>query len=180
MILRIPFETSDWTSNKILSSSTSEAINAISIVLSSSKETRSRSTTTGASFIGFTVISNCWETTSVPSETFTVIKEFPYLLSNGSKFNVYVPLLLIMSSLDKLAIKLVLLDTASTDNMSPSISEGWIWIVILSSSSFTESGSGIADRDGASLIFTTFKLKDTASESICPSFAITEIVDKPK
>ena len=93
MILRIPFETSDWTSNKILSSSTSEAINAISIVLSSSKETRSRSTTTGASFIGFTVISNCWETTSVPSETFTVIKEFPYLLSNGSKFNVYVPLL---------------------------------------------------------------------------------------
>ena len=89
-------------------------------------------------------------------------------------------MLFTISSLVKLAIKLVLLDIASTDNTSPSISKGWIWIVILLSSSFTESGSEIADRDGASLTFSTFKLKETASELICPSFAITEIIDKPE
>ena len=73
----------------------------------------------------------------------------------------------------------MLLDTASTDNSSPSISTGCMSINILLSSSFTGSGFDIESNVGASLIFSTIKAKDTGSESTCPSLAITDIEVEP-
>ena len=127
-----------------------------------------------------TVISNCCDTISIPSDTFTVMIELPCALSIGLSASVYVPSDTDISSFNKFEIKAVLLDNTSTVKSSSSASVGIIWIVILSPSSSTTLGSSIDDNTGVSLIFCTVNVNWTLSESNSPSFTIISIFTLPK
>ena len=134
----------------------------------------------GTSLTGSTVISNCCDTVSNPSETLTVIIELPFAFAIGENKSEYSPPLTEMSSLDKLGTKAVLLDNASTVKSSSSASVGLIWITILPLSSSIELGSSIDDNTGASFIFTTLNVNWDISESRLPSFATILISANPE
>ena len=127
-----------------------------------------------------TVISNCCDTVSIPSDTFTVIIVLPFAFSIELNTSEYIPSDTEISSFVRLDIRAVLLDKASTVKSSSSASVGSIWIVILSKSSFTASGLEIESNTGVSLIFSTVNINCTVSESSRPSFTVILISVVPK